>query len=167
MLLRFQLKQVAEHRKNVLCGWNLKEIKAEHFWPGATCCLNSSGYFHSKIKLVWAHILMIAWWISRILGSWAHFCFVLNLQNDVKLITCSLSSDVSFLMGRDEWGSASAGQKAKKRHAEMAGEKQAGCSCNLYTYTSTALQLQLHVSLCWCFLFSTKQQVSLVSVTNG
>lgn len=105
-----------------------------HFWPGATCCLNSSAYFQSKIKLVWTHILIIAWWISRILGSWAHFCFASNLQNNIyKSNTYSMSSDVSFLMGGGEWGPARAGQKAKERHAEMAGRSRQGAAV-IYTH---------------------------------
>lgn len=126
----------------MLCGWNFKEIKAVHFWPGATCCLNSLAYCHSKIKLVWAHILIIAWWISRILGPRADFCFASNLQNNVyKFITCNLSSDGSFLMGGSEWGSARAGQKAKERHAEMAGRSRQGAAV-IYTH--------LHAQHCSC-----------------
>lgn len=44
-----------------------------------------------------------------------------------------MSSDVSFPMGGGEWGPARAGQKAKERHAEMAGRSRQGAAV-IYTH---------------------------------
>lgn len=53
MLARLLMKQGNKTTgKNVFCIWNFKETKPVDFWPGAIYCLNSSAYFHSKMKLM-------------------------------------------------------------------------------------------------------------------
>lgn len=73
MLVRLLMKQV---NKNTGKTWFVSGISREqnqrNFWPGAIYCLNSSAYFHSKTRLIWAHTTAS---ISMVSGAWSNFCF--------------------------------------------------------------------------------------------